>query len=97
MEKINNIFMRMCRRRRSPEIAFDEKLDMRGYNCPKPVVHTQRKLKCMMPNHTLFVLATDPASEGDIEVLLNNTGDTLLDTQHKNGEFHYWIRKNVQC
>ena len=74
-------------------MPFDEKLDMRGYNCPKPVISTKAALRKMQSGKTLLVLATDPSSEPDITALVSRSGDELLQSELADGEFHYWIKK----
>ena len=94
MEKIQNLLFKTFRRRAAPTLPFDVKLDMRGYNCPKPVISTKAALRKMQSGDTLLVLATDPSSEPDIKGLLARSGDKLLQSESADGEFHYWIKKS---
>ena len=94
MEKIQNFLFKAFRRSPAPTLPFDEKLDMRGYNCPKPVISTKAALRKMQSGQTLLVLATDPSSELDITGLVTRSGDELLQTESVDGEFHYWIKKS---
>ncbi len=49
-------------------IKFDEKLDVRGLNCPLPILRTKKMQSLMEPDEVLKVLTTDPAAEIDFRV-----------------------------
>lgn len=70
-----------------------KKLDVRGDNCPLPILRTRATLKEMESGEVLQVIATDPGSVRDIESFCNQTGNTLLQSQEITGEYNFLIRK----
>ena len=72
---------------------FDHELDVRGLNCPLPILHTKRTLKNLDGGQVLRVLATDPGSARDFEAFSNQTRNELLESVEQDGEFHYLIKK----
>lgn len=57
-----------------------ETLDVRGENCPMPVVRTKQSIDGLDDGEVLAVLATDPGSERDIAGWAETTdGVTLLE------------------
>lgn len=50
----------------SQEFTTTETLDVRGENCPMPVVKTKQSIDDLASGEILEVLATDPGSESDI-------------------------------
>lgn len=59
-------------------IRFDEELDVRGLNCPLPLLHAKKILSRMKPGEVLKVLTTDPAAEIDFRVFSEVTGNKML-------------------
>ena len=59
-------------------IRFDEELDVRGLNCPLPLLRTKKILSQMKPGNVLKVLTTDPAAEIDFRVFSEATGNKIL-------------------
>ena len=70
-----------------------KKLDVRGENCPLPILRTRATLKEMESGEVLQVIATDPGSVRDIESFCNQTGNTLLQLPEITGEYNFFIRK----
>ncbi len=71
----------------------DKELDVRGLNCPLPVLRTKKALNAIAAGQLLKVTATDPASVRDIEALARQTGNELLRTTDANGEYAFFLRK----
>ena len=46
----------------------DQTLDMRGFQCPIPIVKTNNAIKAMQPGQVLKVLATDRGEIGRAHV-----------------------------
>ena len=61
-------------------------LDVRGLNCPIPLIRARAALATMEPGDTLIVLATDPEAPIDLAALAADEGHGL-ETQH---EPHHW-------
>lgn len=58
--------------------GFDEEIDVRGLNCPLPLLRTKKMLSRMKPGEVLRVLTTDPAAEIDFTVFSEVTGNRIL-------------------
>jgi tRNA 2-thiouridine synthesizing protein A len=62
-------------------------LDLRGLNCPLPVLRTRKMLARLAHGDRLIVECTDPLAAIDIPHLLRETGDTLERQETVNGLF----------
>jgi tRNA 2-thiouridine synthesizing protein A len=49
-------------------------LDVRGLQCPLPLIRSRRELAGMAPGETLVVLATDPEAPIDLAALAADEG-----------------------
>ena len=76
------------------ESKADVILDVKGLACPMPVVKTKRAIDGMGSGQTLEVIATDPASKGDIPAFLERLGHELVEISENDGIFSFLIRKN---
>jgi tRNA 2-thiouridine synthesizing protein A len=68
-------------------------LDVKGLNCPLPVLRANRSLRSMQPGARLRVLATDRASVADFQAYCRETGHALLAWSEENGVFSFLIRR----
>jgi tRNA 2-thiouridine synthesizing protein A len=68
-------------------------LDLKGLNCPLPVLRTKKAMKAVPKGETLTVEATDPAAMRDITALCETAGFTLLSAEERNGVFVFEIRQ----
>jgi tRNA 2-thiouridine synthesizing protein A len=68
-------------------------LDLRGLNCPLPVLRTRKMLRRLAQGNRLIVECTDPLAVIDIPHLLRETGDTLERQEAVNGRFIFYIRR----
>lgn len=71
----------------------NQTLDVRGLNCPLPILRAKKTLNAMSAGDTLKVVATDPGSVKDMVVFCSQTGNTLLTSQEAAGNFEFVIRK----
>ncbi len=55
-----------------------EKLDVKGLQCPLPVLKARKKLLSMVPGATLIIETTDPASVIDFPHFCNESGHQLV-------------------
>ena len=74
---------------------FDQELDARGLNCPLPILRAKKTLNAMTGGQILKIMATDPGSVKDFEAFAKQTGNELLDSSEKEGEFHFTLKKSV--
>lgn len=72
----------------------DYELDLRGLNCPIPVLRMRKKLETMTSGQTLRVLASDPGSVTDFNVYVKSSGDTLLESKKTlAGDFEFLLKR----
>lgn len=74
----------------------DETLDVKGLNCPLPILKAKKALNLMAPGKTLEVLATDPGSVADFEAFCRSTGNELLASEENSDVFRFVIRKKSE-
>lgn len=72
---------------------FDQDLDVRGLNCPLPILKTKKQLVTMQPGQILRVRATDPHSVVDFMVFCEKTKHDMVSRHEEAGEFHFLLRK----
>jgi len=77
-----------------------ETLDVKGQNCPMPVVKTKGAFEELGDGETLEVVATDSGSMSDIKGWVESTdGAELLDQQEttENGDavYKHYVRKTA--
>ena len=68
-------------------------LDVKGLNCPMPLLKAKKALNELAPGDLLKVIATDPGSERDFQTFSAQSGHELLEFQSGGGEFVYLLRK----
>lgn len=71
-------------------------LDVKGLNCPLPVLRANRSLRGMKPGARLRVLATDRAAVGDFHAFCQETGHALLAWSEDAGVFSFLIRRRAE-
>lgn len=74
----------------------DTVLDVRGLNCPLPVLKANRALRDLPAGARLRVLATDRASVTDFQIFCRETGHALVSFADENGVFSFTIKRRVQ-
>ena len=72
---------------------FDQELDVRGLNCPLPIIKARKVINGMDTGQVLRVVATDPGSVKDFEAFAKQTGNELLESTEGNGEFSFRLKK----
>jgi tRNA 2-thiouridine synthesizing protein A len=75
------------------EIHVSQTLDVRGFNCPIPVLKTRQALTGMPSGEVLEVVSSDPGSRKDMKALIERLGHELLDTSESGSQISYYIRK----
>jgi len=68
-------------------------LDVRGLNCPLPVLRTKKAMKSVQKGEVLTVEATDPQAPSDIAALCEAAGFTLLSQEQRDGVFTFRIQQ----
>ena len=72
----------------------DNVLDVKGLNCPLPILKTKKALKELAPGDTLEVLTTDPGSVADFQAFCRTTGNELLEHDEDGGVYTFLLQKN---
>ena len=72
---------------------FDRELDVKGLNCPLPILRTKKALSDMSPGQVLHVLATDPGSLKDFQAFARQTGNELLSSAEVDRVFEHYLKR----
>jgi TusA-related sulfurtransferase len=75
------------------EVTEDRVLDMRGFQCPIPVVKTNLAIKEMADGEVLKVLATDKGALSDFPAWAEDTGNELVSSGEEGDALVFYIRK----
>ena len=68
-------------------------LDLKGLNCPMPIIMTAKAMKELTSGDVVEVLATDPGSARDFEAWCRTTKNELLENDVTDGVYRYVIKK----
>lgn len=71
----------------------DQVLDVKGLNCPLPILRAKKALRDVPTGGTLQVLATDPGAVKDFEAFCRTTGNELLESKAENKVFSFVIKR----
>ena len=74
-------------------MEFHRELDVKGLNCPLPILRTKKTLAEMESGQVLRVLATDPGSLKDFPAFAKQTGNELVEQQTVGDEFIHILRR----
>ncbi|MFC6952342.1 sulfurtransferase TusA family protein [Halorubellus litoreus] len=78
----------------SVDISATETLDVKGENCPMPVVKTKQAIDDLAVDDVLEVVATDSGSMSDIAGWADTTnGVELLDQVEGDDVYTHYVRK----
>ncbi len=77
-------------------MAGETLLDVKGMNCPLPVLRANRALRGLAAGDKLRVLATDRASVADFRAFCRETGHTLVSFSEEAGVFSFTIRRRAE-
>ncbi len=68
-------------------------LDVKGLNCPLPILRAKKALKDVAIGGTLEVLATDPGAVKDFEAFCRTTGNELVSSKEEGKVFSFVIKR----
>ncbi|MFO7297999.1 MAG: sulfurtransferase TusA family protein [Pseudomonadota bacterium] len=71
----------------------DKTLDVKGLNCPIPIMKVKKAINEVPKGGTLEVLATDPGSVADFEAFCKSTGNELIEHSEEGGVYRFLIRR----
>ncbi|WP_435319858.1 sulfurtransferase TusA family protein [Haloarchaeobius sp. TZWSO28] len=78
----------------STDISVTETLDVKGENCPMPVVKTKQAIDDLEVDDVLEVVATDSGSMSDIAGWADTTpGVELVAQEEGDGVYTHYVRK----
>ena len=72
---------------------INKEIDVKGLNCPLPILRTKKLLAEMESGQVLRVIATDPGSVKDFAAFAKQTGNELLSTAEHGKEFEFFIKR----
>ena len=75
------------------DIKPDKTEDLKGLNCPMPVLKTKKALETLAPGQVLRVDLTDLGSKKDIPAMLKRTGNELIEMKEDGGVITFFIKK----
>ena len=71
----------------------DQVLDVKGLNCPLPILRAKKTLSGMPIGGTLQILATDPGAVKDFEAFCRTTGNELVESKVEGKVFNFLIKR----
>jgi tRNA 2-thiouridine synthesizing protein A len=71
----------------------DHVLDVKGLNCPLPILKARKALKDVGAGETLEILSTDPGSVADFQAFCRQTGNELIESSNDDSVFRFVIRR----
>ena len=74
-------------------MQFDRELDVKGLNCPLPILRTKKALSEMVSGQILRVLATDPGAAKDFQAFARQTGNQLLSNAESDQVFEFYFKR----
>ncbi len=74
-------------------MEFDRDLDVKGLNCPLPILRTKKALAEMDSGQVLRVQATDPGAQKDFPAFAKQTGNELVGQQEENQVFAFFLKR----
>lgn len=69
-------------------------LDVKGLNCPLPILRAKKAIKDLSAGAVLEVIATDPGSVKDFDAFCRQTGNTMVSQTEEGGVYTFNIQKN---
>lgn len=73
--------------------GYAQHLDVKGLNCPLPVLKAKVALNKMQPGEILHVEATDPHATIDFEAYCARTGHDIIRISETGGVIEFLIRR----
>jgi tRNA 2-thiouridine synthesizing protein A len=67
--------------------------DLRGLNCPLPVLKARKRLARMRPGSRLWLETTDPLAAIDIPAFCTEAGHRLVETQPVEGGHKFLVER----
>lgn len=74
-------------------LTINKDLDVKGLNCPLPILRAKKALTDMESGQVLRVVSTDPGSVKDFAAFCRQTGNPLLSSEETGSAFTFLISK----
>ena len=74
---------------------MNRNLDVKGLDCPLPLLKAKQALNQMAAGDTLRVYATDRGSVRDFRVFCDLSGNSLLESEECDGVYIYLLEKSL--
>jgi TusA-related sulfurtransferase len=74
-------------------IDYDIFIDAKGLKCPLPLLKAKQGIKQLLTNQVLYLEATDPHTDLDLEVWCARFNHEIIKTSEVNEVVKFWIRK----
>lgn len=73
-------------------------LDLRGYQCPLPVLKTRNAMRKLDVGQRIWVLTDDPLAAIDIPAFCNETGQALIEqsADGKNADCRFLLERRSE-
>jgi tRNA 2-thiouridine synthesizing protein A len=69
--------------------------DLRGLNCPLPVLKAKKRLSGMAPHSRLWLETTDPLAVIDIPAFCTESGHILVQTETVSGGHRFLVERGI--
>lgn len=66
-------------------------LDLKGLNCPMPVMKLKQGMAGIQSGDSLDIVATDPGAAGDFETYCQSTGDQIIKSEAEAGGIYRFL------
>lgn len=76
-------------------MADAEVYDLKGLNCPLPVLKARRRLAGMAPGAMLWLETTDPLAVIDIPAFCRDAGHRLVETRAASGAHRFLVERGA--
>lgn len=72
----------------------DQVLDLKGLQCPLPIVKLQLAIKKLPAGALVEGIATDPGVMADVPAWSRTSGNELVSIQQQGKEYHFLVKKS---
>ena len=72
-----------------------DRYDLKGLNCPLPVLKARKRLAAMEPGSLLLLETTDPLAVIDIPAFCTEAGHRLVETTARDGGHRFLIERSA--
>lgn len=74
-------------------MQVDQELNVRGLNCPLPILKAKKALAGMTSGQLLRVVCTDAGSVRDFAAFAKQTGNDMVDSETTGPDFVYVLKR----